>query len=201
MTDPTDIDIPMPIVTPRLLLRPPQEGDGTAIHEAKLASWDELSKWMIWMFKPRHEASAEDDEEFCRHKIEQFKKKEDITLLILERETGKYLGGTGLHKCDWTKRFFQLGYWIRTDETGKGYATEATTALIHYAFNALKANKISAYYAEGNTASQNVMEKAGFEREGVLRKHHLLPDGSLVDEPTYGILSPEKAPKLDVKWG
>lgn len=201
MTGPAQTDIPLPIVTPRLLLRLPQQGDGQYIHDAKMESWDELHKWMIWMTKPRHEASIDEDEEFCRHKREKFQSREDITLLIFDRDTGKYLGGTGLHQCDWERRFFQLGYWIRTSETGKGYATEVATALVHYAFDALSANKVTCFCAAGNDASEKVMQKAGFQKEGVLRKHHLLPDGSLVDEPTYGILSKNDAPHIDVQWG
>ena len=45
-TDPILIDMPMPIFTPRLLLRPSKEGDGRCLAQAKRESWPELGKWL-----------------------------------------------------------------------------------------------------------------------------------------------------------
>src|SRR3982751_6679994 len=99
MTDPILIDVPVPIVTPRLMLRPPQEGDGAIIHEGKMASWDELHRWMVWAWGRQADQKIEDDEAYCRRKHALFVKREDLTLLNFERKTGRFLGGTGLHKC------------------------------------------------------------------------------------------------------
>ena len=80
---------------------------------------------------------------------------------------------------------------MRTGKAGQGYATEIATALIEYAFTTLGARKIASMHAEGNAASQRVLEKAGFRREGILRQQHSLPDGSVVDEYVYGFLQSE----------
>lgn len=198
---PVLIDVPMPIVTPRVMLRPANAGDGQIVHDAKRESWPELAKWMIWTLKPLDELTVDDDEAFCRRKQALFILREDITLLAFNRNTGAFLGGSGLHKCSWERRTFTIGYWIRTSETGKGYATEIATALAHYAFNALSASKVSIFHGDGNAASQRVIEKTGFEKEGVLRQHHSLPDGSTVDEHVYSLLNEKSLPPLDVKWG
>ena len=195
------IDLPMPIVTPRLLLRPIQTGDGAIIHEAKRESWPELAKWMIWTHGKPEDAKVDDDEIFCRKKQAKFLLREDITLLSFNRQGNRFLGGAGLHKFNWQRRIFTMGYWVRTNETGQGYATEVATALIHYAFKALSAKKVFVFHADGNLGSQRVIEKVGFEREGILRKHHELPDGSMVDEYLYGLLNDHKVPPLDVQWG
>lgn len=200
MTDTVLIDVPMPIVTPRLLLRPPQEGDGAAVHEAKRESWEHLSKWSIWTFKPLDETTVDDDEAFCRHKQAMFAKREDIPLLSFDRHSGRFIGGAGLHKCNWKNRIFSLGFWVRTSEMHKGYATEAATALARYAFGELGAAKVSSFHAEGNNGSRRVLEKIGFEREGILRRQHDL-SGGLVDEYVYGLLGCENVPELDVRWG
>ncbi len=201
MTDTVLIDVPMPIVTSRLLLRPPQEGDGAIVNEAKRASWDELAPWMIWAHGPRENLNVADDEAFCRRKHALFVRREDITLLNFERQTGRFLGGAGLHKCDWESRIFMVGFWIRSDAAGNGYATEAATALVHYAFRALAANRVWILHADGNEGSRRVIEKTGFTKEGVLRGHHGLLNGKLVDEHMYGILDDRDAPELDVRWG
>ena len=47
MLDPVLIDVPMPILTPRLMLRPVQAGDGAAVFEALQESWDEHARWGV----------------------------------------------------------------------------------------------------------------------------------------------------------
>ena len=48
MINPTLLNLPMPITTPRLILRPPQVGDGAIVHAAILESFDELHRFMPW---------------------------------------------------------------------------------------------------------------------------------------------------------
>jgi hypothetical protein len=46
--DPVLIDLPMPISTPRLTIRPKQVGDGAITSSAVLETWEELNRWMRW---------------------------------------------------------------------------------------------------------------------------------------------------------
>jgi hypothetical protein len=48
MTKPILLEIPFPITTERLLLRPPRPGDGAELNAAIVESIDELSRWMPW---------------------------------------------------------------------------------------------------------------------------------------------------------
>ena len=192
------IDIPLPILTPRLMLRPLHPDDADEIHAAKIESWDALSKWGIWIFKPFAEMSSADDAEFCRYKQAQFADRKDITLRITDRETGKFLGGAGLHKCDWEQRVFTLGFWIRSHETRKGFATETATALVHYAFTALGARQINSMHAQGNEASACVLHKLGFTLSETKSGTHSLPGGSIVDELHYTLGQSHHLPRLDV---
>ncbi len=57
------IDLPMPILTPRLLIRPPQVGDGIALNEAVIESFETLSRFMGWA---KEKPSIEDSEEQVR---------------------------------------------------------------------------------------------------------------------------------------
>ena len=108
---------------------------------------------------------------------------------------------TGLHRFDWATRSFEIGYWVRKDEQGKGYATENTNALTRYAFNALNANRVEIHHAEGNDASRAVIEKLGFEHEVTRKINHSLPDGSLVDDYSYVRFDTKGLPELKVEWG
>lgn len=198
---PVLIDVPVPIETPRLVIRPPQRGDGKALHEAKMASLPELETWMMWAKYIDPKADHTDDEIMCRKKAAEFLLREDLMLFaFLKDEPNRLLASSGLHRFSWETRQFEIGYWVRSDETGKGYATELCTALCHYAFKALEATKVNIIHSAGNDASARVIEKVGFGKEGVLRKCDKLPNGKLVDKHLYGILSPEKLPKLDVSW-
>jgi hypothetical protein len=50
--NPVLIDVPMPIRTPRLLIRPKQLGDGAITSAAVIETWEELHKWMRWAEDP-----------------------------------------------------------------------------------------------------------------------------------------------------
>jgi RimJ/RimL family protein N-acetyltransferase len=195
---PVLIDAPMPIITPRLLLRAAAPGDGAALNDAKRESLNELVKWMPWAKTP---STIDDDEAVARENAAKFILREDLMMLIFERDTGRLVGGTGLHRFDWDKRHFEIGYWVRTSAHGKGYATEATNALLRYAFNALSAKRVEITHADGNDASAAVIRKLGFVKEGVMREATQLPDGRLVDSHVYSRLNLDNLPALDVRWG
>lgn len=178
------IALPMPIVTSRLTLRPIQIGDGALIHDAVVESWSELSRWLVWTLKPLENLTVGDYEDFCRKKQEMYSKREDITLLSFDKNSGKLLGGCGLHKPDWSGRTFSIGFWVRSSETGKGYATEVVNALVDYGFKKLAACRLLSFHAEGNEGSRAVLQKTGFHLIEVVPQEHKLLDKN-VDEYRY----------------
>lgn len=191
------IDIPMPIMTPRLILRSAQTGDGQALYDAKVATHDELIKWMPWATK---EHSIEDDEATVREAYAKFILREDMMLLGFSRLNGDFVIATGLHRFDWTVRRFEIGYWTHKAYHNQGYATEASNALTRFAFNALSARAVDIQHAEGNDASARVPKKLGFEYEGVNRFATALPDGSVVAKHTYARFNINNLPELEVTW-
>ncbi|MBI4030065.1 MAG: GNAT family N-acetyltransferase [Proteobacteria bacterium] len=192
------IDVPMPIVTPRLVLRPPQAGDGAALTEAKAETWDDLRRWMAWTDAGQ---DAEMDEVYVREQQAKFILREDMTIIGIEKETGRPVIWLGLHRFDWDLRRFEIGYWVRKSAQGKGYATEGTNALLRYAFNALQAQRVEITHAEGNDKSRRVIEKLGFTFEALQRKAHRLPDGKTGDYRRYVRFDADDLPLLDVSWG
>jgi RimJ/RimL family protein N-acetyltransferase len=191
-------DLPLPIETPRLILRAVAAGDGAAIHEAKIETWDDLHKWMLWA---KTLETVEETEAMAREHAAKFLAREDLMILAFEKATSKLVVSTGLHVTSWEARNFAIGYWTRKSAHGKGYATEVTNALLRYAFNVLSAERVGIVHADGNEASAAVIRKLGFEKEGILRRNTLLPDGTLVDSHVYSRLNLDNLPALDVRWG
>jgi RimJ/RimL family protein N-acetyltransferase len=108
---------------------------------------------------------------------------------------------TGLHRIDWARRKFEIGYWVRQSAMGQGYATEATNALTRYAFDVLGAQRVEIDHAEGNEASGKVITKLGFAFESARKNALLLPGGVITDARSYARVDKSDLPPLDVQWG
>jgi [ribosomal protein S5]-alanine N-acetyltransferase len=97
------------------------------------------------------------------------------------RSDGQPIGATGLHRIDHRNRNCGWGIWIGPPERwNQGFGTEACTLAVGYAFNQLAMEKVSLDVYEGNDGARRAYEKAGFTREGLLRRHLWL-DGRLRD--------------------
>jgi len=109
---PVLIDIPMPIRTPRLLIRPKQVGDGAITAAAVAETWDELHRWMRWA-EIRDEFTEESMEIRNRRVMASFILREGIELIGIEAGTGTSVIWCGLHDIDWQGRTCDTGYWVR----------------------------------------------------------------------------------------
>lgn len=83
-----------------------------------------------------------------------------------------------------------LMYWIAPEHQGEGYVSEATSLLLDYVFGERRLNKVWAMVIEPNAASQAVLKKLGFEREGRFRRETWY-EGAYVDSFRYGVLADE----------
>lgn len=193
------IDLPVPIITSRIVLRPPMDGDGQAVYEAADESYADLSKWMIWAWPPRENLNVDLYESFCRQKQAKFILREQLTFICFDRENKTLIGSASLNQCDWDHGIFNLGYWVRTSRTGQGYATEAGAALCHYAFDVLGAKRISSHHAEGNDSSGKVLEKLGFQKEAIHKNQHKIGD-MMIDEHVYGLNNKKKLMPLGIQY-
>lgn len=85
--------------------------------------------------------------------------------LVLDRATGEPIGDAGLLPTP-DSTDFELGYRLRRDQWGKGLATEIANAWVEHAREHLHLPHLVAFTLPGHTASQRVLEKAGFRRTG-----------------------------------
>jgi RimJ/RimL family protein N-acetyltransferase len=82
---------------------------------------------------------------------------------------------------------WEIGWAIRSEDWGKGYASEAARLILNFAFRNLKAHRVVAFCHAENIGSAKVMEKVGMKREGYLRQTRWLY-GKWADEYVYAIL-------------
>lgn len=181
--------IPDRISTSRLLLRRFTRRDVESIHEAVDASLPQLAEFLPWAHPgyDRTDASA-----YVRDSIAAWKEGRAFDYAIRRLEDpGRHLGNISIWHVSRVGRTGEIGYWIRSDETGSGIATEATAALVDAGFSDLGLHKITLRIATGNKASERIAEKLGFVKEGVLRDE-LRIRGVWVDHTLFSLLEHER---------
>jgi RimJ/RimL family protein N-acetyltransferase len=84
-----------------------------------------------------------------------------VQLTVEERDSGRLIGDVGLSPADDEAGVIKIGYTTAPAFQGSGYATEAVSALVAYAFDTLDADLVRAYASAENTPSIRVAEKVG----------------------------------------
>jgi RimJ/RimL family protein N-acetyltransferase len=111
--------------------------------------------------------------------------------LAIDRESdGTFIGWCGLTRWNPVYRSASMGYCLDDAAWGRGYATEAGRAVLHWAFNTLDLNRVQAETDTRNAASARVLEKLGFVREGRMREDCVVND-EVSDSWVYGLLRRE----------
>src|ERR1700721_610249 len=136
VADPTLIDLPMPIRTPRLLIRPRKPGDGEFALAAITETWDELHRWMWWA-ESLDQFPPQQLENRNRQAIANFLQPEVIELLGIEIATGEPVIWCGFHDIDWQARRCDTGFWVRKSAQGRNVATEWANGVARYVFGGL----------------------------------------------------------------
>ncbi|HEX8523939.1 MAG TPA: GNAT family N-acetyltransferase [Tepidisphaeraceae bacterium] len=164
--NPLLLDIPFELETERLRLRVPRAGDGKMLAESVRESLAELKVWMPWATDDYGETQAE---EWVRRAAANFLTREQLQFLILLKESQTHIGTFGAFRFEWSIMRCEIGYWLRTPYTGKGYMTEAVNGLVQFCEKALAARRIEIRCDDGNGPSGRVAERCGFALEGVLQ--------------------------------
>lgn len=159
--------LPELLESERLLLRCPGAHDAPAVLDAIRESFEDLHAWLPWAERI---PTLEEQRVHARDARRRFEACEDFTLYLFERASGAFVGGSGLHRIDWSVPRFEIGYWVRAGRQGRGYAREAARALAAAAFERLGAARVEIRADPENARSRRVAEAAGFELEGILRR-------------------------------
>jgi len=146
-------------------IRPYQLSDASALFEAARESVAEVHPWLPWCHAGY---TLEDAQTWIQSQVEAFARRTAFSFLI-ENESSRFLGGCGLNHINELHRMANLGYWVRTSAAGKGVMPEAVRLVAEWAFANTNLERLEIVVALGNTRSQRVAEKAGAQREGILR--------------------------------
>ncbi|MDQ0208465.1 GNAT family N-acetyltransferase [Alkalicoccobacillus murimartini] len=165
--NPMLLDFPDHFETERLFIRSPKPGDGKAMYEAVCDSINELKPWLPFA---HFEQSLEKTEANIREAHVNFLSRKDLRLLVFLKETGELIASSGLHRMDWEVPKVEIGYWIRTDYSGKGFMTEAVQGITDFAINELHARRIEIRCDAKNVKSRAIAERLNFELEAILKQ-------------------------------
>jgi RimJ/RimL family protein N-acetyltransferase len=103
---------------------------------------------------------------------------------------GEAVGGIGIIPgTDVDRVSAEVGYWLGRAAWGRGLATGALASLSAYAFRTFDFTRLFATPFDFNPASIRVLEKAGWTREGVLRRA-VIKEGRVADLLVYALLRP-----------
>lgn len=145
--------------------------------------------WAV--YEPQHRDSyftVAVQREKIRDSIYQAKENREYSMGIFDPMTDQLIGHISIYSIKRLPFLSALvGYSIDKSCTGCGIATEAVGLLVEFGFEKLQLHRIEAYVSPKNTGSIRVLEKAGFENEGLL-KEFLHINGVWEDHYYFAIL-------------
>jgi ribosomal-protein-serine acetyltransferase len=195
--NPLLLDLPMPIVTPRLQLVPWHPDHTDKFNAARNDSLDHLQPWMKWATAP---ATLDETRESLTHGYAKFILRQSLNMIGLTHD-GEFVLSTGLHNIDWDIPSAEIGYWCCRRFLGQGYVTEAANALLHYGFSVMGMRRMAISMDSENHASRAIAERLNLILEstsrGTIRTLH---QGDLRARLTYVCFDSTSTPSLDVRW-
>lgn len=154
--------------TSRLILRLPKMDDAQSIF-SKYAQDPEVSKYLFW--RPHENIAA--TREFLRRCIKCWDDKSAFPWVITLKADSSLLGMIELRV---NKHQADFGYGIARQYWGNGFTTEAVITIVNWAIEQDSIFRVWAICDTENVASARVLEKAGLEREGILRRFTVHPN-------------------------
>lgn len=119
--------------------------------------------------------------------IAAYKSGEGVRLAVVLTVTGELVGQINLHNMFASNRRCEVGYALARQHWGKGYAMEAMQAALDYAFGPLNLNRIEADIDPRNDASEKVLTRFAFSKEGYMSERWIV-NGEVCDTAFYGLL-------------
>jgi len=164
----------------------------------RLSEKEDLPLLTEWINKPEVFGEYNPLHQISRTETEKtFDNPHEERIFIVEKKDGTKVGFVShfnvLHIAG---KQLEIGYSLLPSERGKGYCTEAVKIMTDYLFLSKDIERIQAQTDPRNAASNRVLEKVGFKKEGMLRKAFFMR-GQWVDAYVYSILRDEwKEPKV-----
>ena len=174
-----------PVATERLVLEPVAPSHADALWTATETSLEELRPWLPWS----RTATADTTRDFTERSVSSWEAGLDYAFVVFA--SGELVGGMSVHTPR-IEGLGEVGYWMRTDRTGRGYTTEAAAAAVAFGFDVLRLYRLELRAGVDNIGSQRVAEKLGFIREGTLRRGCPSGPDDGYDCHLYGLLAADR---------
>jgi [ribosomal protein S5]-alanine N-acetyltransferase len=163
--------IPPEIIdTPRLILRKPVAPDDAPRIYASYAHDSAVTRYLTW--KPHRD--VDESHRILRTRLAWWDEGREFSWVITGRADGAVMGMISASDDDCPSRY-TIGYVLARPFWGSGYMTEAAGAVVDMLFSAPEVARVWAVADCENRASMRVLEKAGMQREGILRKWSVHP--------------------------
>lgn len=162
----------------------------TAEHKPELTQV--LNDPRIWEYTWRKIGSAEQAAQLVDTALANQASGKDIPYVMVEQASGRIVGTTRMMHLDRTHRGAEIGCtWVAPDYWRTAVNTESKLLLLEYGFGVLNLIRVEFSIVSNNLRSQRAVERIGAVREGVLRKHRVTTDGTVLDNVVYSITDDE----------
>jgi ribosomal-protein-alanine N-acetyltransferase len=177
---------PVKIAGERVTLREFEPGDLEP--SMTIVGDDEVTWTLSFDSRSRDEQAARLADDITRA---QGDSRPDYYLAVVESGSDQLIGFVRLGLLP--HRGGELGYALRRDHWGQGYASEAATLMLDFAFTTVGLHRVQAACGPDNVLSRSLLERLGFRCEGRLR-HHVFTNGAWRDSLLYALLEHEWRP-------
>ena len=181
--------LPVTIETERLVLHPLTSPDASAMLDAVESSRLELERWMRWPTRAR-------DLEEVEHMVDESDPLAASVAHergIFRRDDGRLVGGIDMRVLRPDVPSFALAYWLRTADTGRGYAREAVASLTGVALYHPGARRVVNACDPENVRSARVATACGYMSEARLRNEVVSPSGEVRDLLVHSLADTDEA--------
>lgn len=123
-----------------------------------------------------------------------------LPFVVIERATAQVAGTTRFCRAEPPHRRLEIGYsWLGQSWRGRGINRQMKWLMLDHAFTTLGALRVEFQTDLLNRQSQRALEKIGAQREGLLRRHRIMPSGRIRDSLIYSIIDSDW-PALAAGW-
>jgi [ribosomal protein S5]-alanine N-acetyltransferase len=155
---------------------------------ARVEAWRDPSLMRFMLQPAPAEPSVDDAAAWLAVRERRREQGEALFLVVAEVADDRACGSVWLWNVDAANRRGEVGYWLLREARGRGLATRAVRLVCAYAFEKLRLERLELFTLPGNAASERVAERAGFQREGMLRAYRRAPSGR-VDVTAFSLLA------------
>jgi RimJ/RimL family protein N-acetyltransferase len=179
-------ELTYPLRTERLDLRPYEPTD--LDHQRAMHGRPEVVRYLYWDVQTDEQLRENLERKVARRVLRG--EGDGLALLGVARETGEVVGEAALFWVSEAHRSAEVGFTLKPEFQGHGYATEMAAEMLRVAFADLGVHRVVGRLDARNTASAAVLERLGMRREAHLVDNEWVK-GEWCSELDYALLAEE----------